>query len=186
MTTKINAIARSALICTACLIGCSVFLLPTAVGASDQLKNSEIIQKLVPVTGDTQRAIDLAIGFEINSAILTERARLQLNELALALQSKELAEVTFEIYGHTDKSGTAELNMKLSKSRAEAVVNYLTDHHQISPERFLKIEGFGDTKLIPGLNEKSPQHRRVEVVALYQEVEKDNQKGQSKNPVAIN
>ena len=51
---------------------------------------------------------------------------------------------TLEINGHTDNTGNAEHNLKLSQDRAEAVKRYITSKG-ISPDR-ITTSGFGDTE----------------------------------------
>jgi outer membrane protein OmpA-like peptidoglycan-associated protein len=51
------------------------------------------------------------------------------------------------IEGHTDNTGNADANMKLSQARAEAVVNWLKEHLQTPADR-LEAKGYGDTKPI--------------------------------------
>lgn len=49
-----------------------------------------------------------------------------------------------EINGHTDNTGNAEHNLRLSQDRAEAVKRYITSKG-ISPDR-ITTSGFGDTE----------------------------------------
>jgi outer membrane protein OmpA-like peptidoglycan-associated protein len=68
-----------------------------------------------------------------------------------------------EIAGHTDKIGTSDFNIELSKRRANAVVNYLTDKG-IDARRLSSL-GFGDTRpLASNDDEKEGRalNRRVE------------------------
>lgn len=51
------------------------------------------------------------------------------------------------IEGHTDNTGKADANLKLSQARAEAVVKWLTEHLQTPADRMV-AKGFGDTQPI--------------------------------------
>ncbi|MBN1959103.1 MAG: OmpA family protein [Desulfuromonadales bacterium] len=68
------------------------------------------------------------------------------------------------IDGHTDSTGSAEYNQKLSVQRAQAVVNRLIEKFNI-PESRMTARGFGEDK--PVANNKIPEgralNRRVEV-----------------------
>jgi outer membrane protein OmpA-like peptidoglycan-associated protein len=66
------------------------------------------------------------------------------------------------IRGHTDDTGSAEYNMRLSLKRAEAVYHYLVDHG-ISPDR-LAYQGFGQTEpAFPNDTEENrSRNRRIE------------------------
>ena len=52
-----------------------------------------------------------------------------------------------QIEGHTDNKGKAAANLKLSQSRAEAVVSWLTSNLQTPADRMV-AKGFGDTVAI--------------------------------------
>ncbi len=110
--------------------------------------------------------------FALNSAALTAEARQSLDQLAEALRSTALAPCCFEIQGHTDSSGTEQLNLDLSQRRARAVIDYLGEHHGINSSR-LRAEGFGESQpLADNESEAGRQkNRRVQVVNLgYGEV----------------
>jgi outer membrane protein OmpA-like peptidoglycan-associated protein len=52
-----------------------------------------------------------------------------------------------QIEGHTDNKGKADVNLKLSQARAEAVIAWLTGHLQTPGDRMV-AKGFGDTQPI--------------------------------------
>ena len=122
--------------------------------------------KIVPVSADQQNEgtgrTALSVEFNHDSASLTQNARLQLDQLAQALASKNLNEYTFRIIGHTDATGSDEYNMGLSERRAFSVVKYLNDIHRVSGDR-LYAAGKGETELADPDNPGSGVNRRVEV-----------------------
>jgi outer membrane protein OmpA-like peptidoglycan-associated protein len=61
--------------------------------------------------------------FETGKSILTAGSYTELDRLVNIM--KENAQVKIEISGHTDNTGSAALNTKLSEARAKAVVDYL-------------------------------------------------------------
>ena len=123
------------------------------------------ISALTPVTGDEDaRKVDLYLTFALGSADLAPQARAQLGELAAALSSAELAQARFGIYGHTDATGSADLNMALSARRAEAVRAYLVGLG-VAPAR-LDSEGYGESRLKNLINPNAAENRRVEIVNL--------------------
>jgi outer membrane protein OmpA-like peptidoglycan-associated protein/tetratricopeptide (TPR) repeat protein len=61
--------------------------------------------------------------FETGKSILTAGSYTELDRLLNIM--KENAQVKIEISGHTDNTGSAALNTKLSEARAKAVVDYL-------------------------------------------------------------
>ncbi len=106
---------------------------------------------------------DIALTFALDSARLTSRARRVLDNLAVALRDRTLADARFTVEGHTDSTGSATHNMDLSWRRAEAVVDYLSRRHGIDG-RSLQARGYGEDRPLPGLHTADGRNRRVEVV----------------------
>jgi len=82
------------------------------------------------------------IFFDVNKSTLKASSVLELAKLADLLNKNKSLRV--EISGHTDTNGSASLNMKLSKSRAKAVVDFLIEAGYES-SRFEYV-GFGEEK----------------------------------------
>jgi len=103
--------------------------------------------------------------FETNSAKLSPGGRARVGQLAEAL--KEHPEWNVAVIGYTDDTGNYEYNLKLSKERAESVVNALVKEYGIANTR-LAPEGRGS--LAPVASNSTPegraQNRRVEVVII--------------------
>ena len=109
-----------------------------------------------------QPAVDLNVQFAYNSAKLLPQGQRQLDELGIALNSKALSPWGFELGGHTDASGSADYNLRLSLERANAVKNYLVVRHGLNPQRLQPV-GFGFTRLANPANPTAAVNRRVEV-----------------------
>jgi len=106
------------------------------------------------------------VTFKVNSAVLTPEAKQQLDGFA----EKALAAKGFmiEVSGHTDSTGGEAKNMRLSRERAEAVVEYLAVNHKIPARRFITPMGYGKTAAVADNSTVSgrAQNRRVEVKIL--------------------
>ncbi|MDR1153088.1 MAG: OmpA family protein [Bacteroidales bacterium] len=102
--------------------------------------------------------------FNTGNATLRPESFTELNKLVNLL--KENATVKIEISGHTDNTGSAALNRKLSKNRALSVRNYLLSQG-IAVER-LEYEGYGfDRPIAPNDTEEGrAANRRVEIEIL--------------------
>jgi outer membrane protein OmpA-like peptidoglycan-associated protein len=87
-----------------------------------------------------------------------------LNEIAKLMKAHN--DLKFEIDGHTDSDGNADLNMKLSKERADAVKSKLVKMG-IDDAR-LSTKGFGATKPIDKNDtpEGKANNRRVEFIKI--------------------
>ncbi|MEQ1161211.1 OmpA family protein [Acinetobacter calcoaceticus] len=104
------------------------------------------------------------IEFESGSAVLTDAGQKILDEMAVALNKVGGKKV--KIVGHTDSSGDATKNLKLSQDRALAVKNYLIS--KSIPADHLSAEGLGSSK--PVADNTSPEgrkkNRRIEFTVL--------------------
>ncbi len=92
--------------------------------------------------------------------------RSQLSELADFLKTH--ANTTAVIEGHTDNTGSAALNKRLSQQRAEAVKNYLIKEFGIESRR-LSATGFGPDKPIAGNDTLEGRQNNRRVVAVVTE-----------------
>ena len=110
--------------------------------------------------------------FAFNSSTLSNDAKASLRDLAKILKEDTTTDIA--IIGHTDKVGTYEANMKVSKNRAYAVENYLQDCG-VSPSQFKQVEyNEYDESL------SASQNRRV-VIFMYasEQMIKNAEAGQS-------
>jgi OOP family OmpA-OmpF porin len=98
--------------------------------------------------------------FDINSAEVKSDAYPMLNDAVLIM--KKNPDLTVEIDGHTDNTGTAAYNMTLSEKRAEAIKDHLVTRG-IDPKR-ITTKGFGFTKPAASNDTKAgrAKNRRVE------------------------
>jgi outer membrane protein OmpA-like peptidoglycan-associated protein len=124
-------------------------------------------QKEAPAPG--QARIAVPIQFEYNSAAVSSASREQLEIIAKALDSDELKPFRIGIEGHTDQSGTADYNLRLSEERAQAVKKYLAEKLGVSAAR-LDAHGYGKSRPLPGVSQTTEDgralNRRVELVNL--------------------
>ncbi|HLK64458.1 MAG TPA: phosphate ABC transporter substrate-binding/OmpA family protein [Bryobacteraceae bacterium] len=103
----------------------------------------------VPIA--TQRR---AIYFDANSAKMGLDSRAVVDEIGGFMRAYENTIV--DIDGNTDATGSRELNMSLSKQRADAVKEYLVDKYHFPPER-IRTKGNGPDN--PVANNDTPEGR---------------------------
>jgi len=100
--------------------------------------------------------------FDWDKATLTDRARQIIREAAE--NSTRVQYTRIDVNGHTDTTGGAAYNQRLSVRRAEAVAAELIRNGV--PRGTIAIRGFGQTGLLvptgPGVRE--PENRRVEII----------------------
>ena len=103
---------------------------------------------LIPGTIKTEIALNQIVGsdpilFAVGSPFLADSSKPILNRVAEILI--ENPEGNLEIEGHSDTDGAEDINLDLSASRAEAVLEYLISRG-VDPSRLSAI-GYGETRL---------------------------------------
>jgi len=111
------------------------------------------------VLGAQDLVMRMQIQFNPSSGDFTPQAMVQLDSVVCrALHSDELEESKFEVAGHTDSTGSFELNMHISRERAHAVKKYLIESCGIESDR-LSVVYYGETR--PHLPNTSLKNRRL-------------------------
>jgi OmpA-OmpF porin, OOP family len=105
----------------------------------------------------------VAVNFRVNSAVLSLEARQQLD--SFAEKAANTKGYMIEVAGHTDSTGSEAKNMRLSRERADAVVQYLVVNHKLPARRFITPMGYGKTEAVADNStaDGRAQNRRVEV-----------------------
>lgn len=122
----------------------------------------EMMLQGVDVTGKTIGAVD-AIYFDRGKSVIKRESHEYLDRLAEILRRTG---VMVEVKGHTDNTGTEEFNMKISRERALAVVEYLVGKG-VSQEKLLHSY-YGMSRPIESNDTESGRrvNRRVEFEIL--------------------
>jgi outer membrane protein OmpA-like peptidoglycan-associated protein len=106
------------------------------------------------------------VNFKVNSAVLSPEAKAKLDSIAQA--AMQLKGYTIEITGFASAEGSTSRNKVLSQKRAEAVINYLVETHNVPLRRIGTSFGFGELQAVADntTREGREQNRRVEVKLL--------------------
>ena len=99
--------------------------------------------------------------FDVNSSVLRQNARSNVNDLARILLKYKDTNILVE--GHTDSTGSADHNMELSKSRAGSVSNQLMTQ-DVNSSR-VQVIGYGEEQPAAdnGTEVGRQKNRRVEI-----------------------
>ena len=126
-------------------------------------KQSEGASRGIRITPVKPR-IALDINFEFGHHRLTKEARRQLEEVVLALKSRELQAADIRIEGHTDSIGDEAANLTLSRLRGDAVMAALVSAG--IAEHRLKVKAYGESRPIADNETQSGRalNRRVSFV----------------------
>jgi len=105
-----------------------------------------------------------AAKFAFNNSTLTPEAKGALDAFVQRLVSENKG-VYIEIQGHTDSTGTDEVNMVLGQKRAEAVMMYLYQQFKIPLHR-MSVVSLGSAMPLAdnGSRDGRSQNRRVEIL----------------------
>ena len=127
----------------------------------------------VNATNDRISAMDdyvpqdsIAVNFRVGSSLLNADAKTKLDGIATkALNAKGYV---LEVTGFADATGNTERNRMLSQRRADAVIRYLVESHQIPLRRIVTPYGFGESNPIADNKSRDgrAENRRVEVKVL--------------------
>ena len=127
----------------------------------------------VNATNDRISALDdyapqesAAVNFKSGSAVLSPDAKTKLDDIASkAMNAKGYV---LEVSGYADSRGSVNLNRALSQRRADAVIRYLVESHNIPLRRIVTPFGYGEMNPVAAneTREGREQNRRVEIKLL--------------------
>ena len=107
--------------------------------------------------------VNIQIAFDFDSATLRNDQKVKLSTLCEVMRSVDVAK--FQIIGHTDSSGSASYNERLSLLRAQEVKRHLVSDCGI-PETRLEAVGLGESAPFDANDPRGDVNRRVEFQAL--------------------
>ena len=106
------------------------------------------------------------INFRTGSSALSQEAKTTLDQVAQA--SMTMKGYVIEVTGFTDSTGSVQKNKALSQKRAQAVIDYLVETHNIPLRRIGMSYGYGENQAVADntTTDGRTQNRRVEVKLL--------------------
>jgi outer membrane protein OmpA-like peptidoglycan-associated protein len=106
------------------------------------------------------------VNFKVGSAFLSPDSKMALDEIAT--QAKSERGFVIEVRGFASSDGSENLNRQLSQRRADAVIRYLAEQHDIPLRRIILPFGYGEAQPVAEntSREGRQQNRRVEVKIL--------------------
>jgi outer membrane protein OmpA-like peptidoglycan-associated protein len=115
---------------------------------------------------DYQSQNSQSIQFKVGSAVLSPEAKQQLDQIAQ--QAGTAKGYVLQVSGFASSDGSTEANRRLSQRRAENVIRYLVENHNIPLRRIITPYGYGELQPVADntTREGREQNRRVEVQVL--------------------
>ncbi len=135
-------------------------------GAKAAQETADKANDRISALDDYKAVRTMTVHFRVGSAVLSQEAKASLDELARL--SKELQGFVIEVAGFASSEGNAAFNQRLSRQRAEAVVEYLTEQHDIPLRRIMIPAGYGVSHPVADNSTRvgRQENRRVEVRIL--------------------
>lgn len=103
------------------------------------------------------------VNFKVNSAVLSPEGKASLDQFAQSAMTQK--GFFIEVTGFASADGDAKMNKELSKRRAQAVLDYLIDTHNVPLRRIGVSYGYGENQPVADntTREGREQNRRVEL-----------------------
>ena len=142
-------------------------------GAKSASEGVAVANERVAATNERISALDdfevknnLIVNFRSGSSVLSKEAKTGLDRIAE--QTKAEKGFVVEITGFASADGSEEANRRLSRRRADAVVQYLAENHNIPLRRIVTPFGYGEKQPVADNATRAGrnQNRRVEVKIL--------------------
>ncbi|GAB3198504.1 OmpA family protein [Pontibacter aydingkolensis] len=134
---------------------------------AEELEKSMESAKVERVGEAIRVNFDSGLLFQVNSAELSANAKRDIEKLAKSLNENKGTNVIIE--GHTDNTGSYELNQKLSERRAAAVAAYArslgVDGSRLQAKGYSYDQPIADNSTAEGRS----QNRRVEIIIVANE-----------------
>ncbi|CCM78432.1 OmpA family protein [Rhizobium mesoamericanum] len=107
--------------------------------------------------------INVDIEFELNSVVIAPESYRNVGMIADALHDPRLLGHKILIVGHTDSTGDAKDNLKLSQARADAIRDALNTTFAVAPDRLFAV-GVGEEMPLNVTDPKAAANRRVQLI----------------------
>jgi len=142
-------------------------------GAAAAQETAEVAVDGVNRTNDRISSLDdyevkksESINFKVGSAVLSADAKASLDGIATQATSEK--GFVIEVRGFASSDGSENANRLLSQRRAEAVLHYLAENHNIPLRRIVLPFGYGEAMPVADNTSRDgrKQNRRVEVSIL--------------------
>ncbi|MCK7588953.1 OmpA family protein [Subsaxibacter sp. CAU 1640] len=138
-----------------------MFISNVRIASADVDARSLLIKELM----DNGKTSTSDILFDVNSDILKKESFAVIKQFGDALVQNQSLKI--KIVGHTDSDGSDADNMELSKKRAAAVKNYITENYAVVGSR-IQTEGKGESQPVAQNTsaDGKAKNRRVEFIKL--------------------
>jgi outer membrane protein OmpA-like peptidoglycan-associated protein len=138
-----------------------------ANSANERITNTaQNLNNRISSLDDYEVAKTITLNFKVGSAVLSPEAKTTLDEIAAQSQTEK--GYVIQVAGFASSDGNEVTNRRLSQRRAEAVMSYLIENHDISQRRIVTPLGYGEARPAADNTTRDgrKENRRVEVAIL--------------------
>ena len=134
--------------------------------ADQAVQGVEVANERINNIDDYTPEQSIKVNFKLRSAVLTPEAKTSLDQVAE--YAKNAKGFLIEVTGYAYESKNKNVNRQLSQQRAESVVRYLVENHNIPLRRILTPFGYGAQNPLADntTREGRAENRRAEVRVL--------------------
>ncbi len=106
------------------------------------------------------------VNFKVGSSVLQPDAKTALDQIAQQAQTAK--GFVIEVRGFASADGSENANRRLSQRRADSVVRYLAETHNIPLRRIITPFGYGESQAVADNTTRTgrQENRRVEISVL--------------------
>jgi len=146
-----------------------------------QLAEAAKVETVKDVNGLEAIKVTFASGilFPTNGTALSDASKTQLQNFATSM--KDMTDTDITVYGHTDNTGTAEVNERISAQRANSVADYLKSLGIASNRITTEGKSYNEPVADNGTEAGRAQNRRVEVYITANEAMIKNAEAEAAN-----
>jgi OOP family OmpA-OmpF porin len=125
--------------------------------ADQAVQGVQVANERINTLDDYTPEQSINVNFKLRSAVLTPEAKTSLDQVAA--YAKNAKGYLIEVTGYAYESRDRAVNRRLSEQRAESVVRYLVENHNVPLRRILTPFGYG---AMNPLNENKTRDERAE------------------------
>ena len=140
-----------------------------AQGTADAaLKSAEIANNRINGLDEYDPVKTITVLFATGSSVLGPKGKATIDEAAAWVKTQNTKGWVVAVVGFADTAGQTEANRKLSERRANAVIGYLVQKHNLPLQRLVQPFGYGENKPVAENTtaEGRAKNRRVEIRLL--------------------
>lgn len=133
--------------------------------AQQGVTDAKTAQEIAENVDNYQPNQKVAVLFPFNSDKLTKEGKESLDQFAQAIQTQK--HYVIQVQGYTDKTGSADYNLALSRRRADTVVRYLTLNYSVPLVKIYML-GYGEATPAAPNNTRAgrKENRRVQLTLM--------------------